>query len=428
MKKLKKNLKMSLTNIGQDTSICVNSNRIILSVHTSNKEESFIQQWREIMSRVDEFPDHEIIVIGDYNVITTVESDYNLCFWNKDEPSISIASFTCNRRVTTSQVPSTTCKERCLSSQLHKIFNESLGAIDCCVIFSPVGQDSIENLTLAFYNDEVVTIPETFAPLDWPSDHALIGTLRDEDLIFSMNMFGESVDGEIFNIYEMFTKACIDKIRADPALMQEFYRIKEEFGNEVYGGFRIHDIWDSETKYFSKVTRKVAIAGSVFLPPASNRIDTTTPFYRALYNYYQKCQGQLESLPEDSEERIGTERLLTFYSRCINSPILKEFFVDWYLELEQTPKMNFMQVIEGIINGSGLGAAISEKFSKNFNRPVNSRPLAFCIQELSMGMMNSINQNRDLIASYGYMFDFPEQFAIPGAKNKTRGLIIYRND
>lgn len=389
------------------------SNLLILSVHNSNKAAKFIDQWNSINTLLDNHTDKIVVVCGDFNATPLKRDENTLEFSDKDSLDKVIYSHRYYRNFTVSNFRSTTGKVRCLTSQIPKMLSPAFATIDGFILFSPAGKECINFTNMAVYMDRTNQYDSTneviYPPNEWPSDHALIMCfIPDKGAICSMNVFGESIEQTIpLNIFEIFTKRCWDKFQNDPHISNEFQRLKMEFIESRYPDGRLmKDLIKS--KYLSTITREYAITGSVFHPP--RRIQSRTFFYEILKEAYEKAVNDFEksllTKSNAAEIRLAVETILRFYKSCMESPFLEEFFDQWYLELESSDKIDIHDIVKYVLT--------------------NTKPLVFCLQEVSKGMMQSFIERLEYYNSLGYDFDVLENFELEGKNNKTRGLLIYQ--
>jgi hypothetical protein len=423
---------------GQDTVIINNSEFILISIHTSNNKDKFIGQWLEIKLFIDNNPSKFFIICGDFNSKPIIKTSRSLFFVDKEDYEEVILDLNFNRNINVTKYESTTGKVRCLTSQFNKMLLPAFSAIDGFITVNPIGnKDNFLENTFSGYieikDEEASFISSTneivYPPLSWPSDHAMVYLKTIFGGICSMNAFGESISNTLpLNIFEIFTKDCWDIYQSDESIRNEFSRIKKEFFNRKYlivGETEPTTIGNLiKKKHFSTLSRKYAIAGSVFKPPRFFQTREVkgeqTPFYNNLMSNYEieykkfteDLQSQFDRCTNENERNKVREILqvvttiTNFYKECMESKILEDFFNKWYLDLETSPKLE----ITGVLN------IIFEQLKPRF----------FCLQEVSEGMLQSFIEDKRIFEVQGYTFDSPEVFKLPGQQNKTRGIIFYK--
>lgn len=249
--------------IGVDTQVCeLGSNAMLVSVHMSNNEDSFIKQKQKLAELISLYPDKFVVVTGDFNAQLVLDGD-RMYFHTKDhDPRVLVEKhkkdkantlFTenptpvadksgkikppflgyltiPNRKMTLGQNPlekdppvPTTNKVRVITTQTDKILKPVASAIDWCFVVDPVGyvgSKTFVNSIVKIGEDPVVInsaavplsketkeIPLTpFAPSSWCSDHFMVESELvlggREYRIGSLNVLGESITTEAFNIFE----------------------------------------------------------------------------------------------------------------------------------------------------------------------------------------------------------------------------------
>ncbi len=262
---------MNPKEIGVDTQVCeLGSNAMLVSVHMSNNEDSFIKQKQKLAELISLYPDKFVVVTGDFNAQLVLDDD-RMYFHTKDhDPRVLVEKhqkdklsplFTenptpvvdkdgkmkppflgylalANRKMTLGQNPlekdppvPTTNKVRVITTQTDKILKPVAAAIDWCFVVDPVGyagSPTIVSSVVKIGEDPVqfnpaglVKLPlppdETgksptpppltpFAPSSWCSDHFMV----ESELVLggkayrigSLNVLGESVSTEAFNLFE----------------------------------------------------------------------------------------------------------------------------------------------------------------------------------------------------------------------------------
>lgn len=455
--------------IGQDTVIMTDDRFTLISVHNSNDRVNFVKQWTMIRNVIDNNKERTLIICGDFNAKLIQKTKKSFYFVDKEDYEEVIFDVNLDRNVKVTEFESTTAKVRCLTAQFKKMLSQAFSSIDGFVIVSPVGskEDIVEGAFSGYIEDPVFldsTHKVVYPPLSWPSDHAMIYLRTKFGGIFSMNAFGESVTDSLpLNIFEIFTKKCLETYQTNSDVRDEFSKIKNEFLNRPYtiiGSKTTTTIGRlAKEKHFSKMSRKYAIAGSIFRPPRDfDKRRDQTEFYNELcskynleynkfiedlrakkekvekersdfYNFHGKFENcdtdeekeeyldledKLETKLNEIKEIFQVVQTITgVYQEFMTSEKLEEFFNEWYLELETTQKMDIMDVVTGVMENQELN------------------PEYLCLQEVSEGMLEIFKSNKKEIEDrYRYTFDVPDQFVIGGLKdgkiNKTRGVIFYR--
>ena len=432
---------------GNDTSIIEYENFFsLISVHTSNSAEKFVEQWTNIKRYVDLNPKVTFVICGDFNARPMLDGATSVKFFNKDKDKQHKVLIRVNfdRLVNVTSYTSTTGKVRCLTAQFGKMLDQAFASIDGFITVSPV--ESTTDVILSQFagyidsNRFIQILDEPiYPPLSWPSDHALVEIDTPFGKICSMNAFGESIESTTpVNIFEIFTKRCWDLYQSNESIRNEFEKIKSDFmslGYQVIGSPNdpttgepeVKSIQEfSDLKHFAKVSRKYAVAGAVFKPPrAFDGREHQTDFYNHLtqkYNnamevyrsdvtkMYEKAalEGNLDKANVAREISHVIQTILEFYRQYMESPILEPFFNDWFLELERTTKSSVIDVLKKTL--------------------FDLKPKFFCLQEVSEGMMESIKSELPFFETIGYRvnIDFEDyRFILDGQDNKTRGLIFY---
>ena len=418
---------------GQDTVITTNDAFVLISVHTSNNTAKFIEQWTKIKNVIDSKPTLTFVICGDFNAKPVSRIQGSVSFLDKENYDEVIMDINFNRNVNVMKFESTTGKVRCLTSQFAKMLSPAFSSIDGFVVISPVGSENniVETGFSGYIDGGSSFIPSTnevvYPPLSWPSDHAMVYLKTTSGGICSMNAFGESISKDLpLNIFEIFTKKCWDIFQANESVKTEFSRIKKEFMERQYTivGETVPSTIGAliKKKHFSTLSRKYAIAGSIFRPPRAfdSRLPQTDFYNHLKSNYeieYDKFTADLQKqfdLASGNDEAQNKVReilqvvttITNFYKECMESPILENFFNEWYFELENTKKMTIVDVL----------SLSMQQLSPEY----------FCLQEVSEGMLEVLIEKKIDFGRLGYTFDIPTPFKIEGYDNKTRGIIFYK--
>ena len=359
---------------------------IVISVHLSSSACKAVKEMEEIMKVVDE-NDCKVILTGDFNHVIK-KNKKNLILFDKEKINNIVYTTTItDRSFVVSDFNSTTGKIRALTTQFNKMFQPAFASIDAFVIFYPKGETPNLCSFKSMYSEESSNSTE-FPDPSWPSDHKKIimesWDYNDLGDVYSLNCFGESVkSGPSFNIFEMMTSNAYNKFLSNPEIKEIFDELfnqfiksheffletKDEEGNKIKNLASYDEL--IKNKFYAKTTRKMVVCGSVFQPPSG--IDETSEFYIALMNEYQKEKDIFDQLPESQDKEVG-KVVLEYYNQCVNHPTLKQFFIDWFLELEQgfKGKKTYLDVIL---------KDLREK-----------KPKFYCLQELSVDMIAELKE------------------------------------
>ena len=393
--------KMSTINSVSDSiQLTINDDFLLISCHISGSSNKCIKEMNIIFDVVNQHQEKKVIICGDFNATLKKEVD-SLNIYDKEDLTLT-HSISITRDFQVSNFISTTGKSRCLTTQFNKMFKPAFASIDAFIVIYPEGFVNEKEMECKALYDQEITEEVTFPPPSFPSDHAKIKYfLEGYGWIYSFNCFGESVrSGPPLNIYEMMTQKMWDRYLSDETIQLEFQRLLSELSLVTLNEKNFKTL--VKEKILSKATRNLAICGSVFLPPSDPSINTNTVFYQTLLTVYS---NGLTAYNNSSQEiKDAASIVLNFYESCLYSPILKQFFVDWYLELEKgyEEKRSFLDVIEEDLE--------------------NNEIFAYCLQEVSDDMIEDLMTTTDF-RSMGYKVLY---FDKTDSKEKTRGAMIIK--
>jgi len=346
---------------GNDAVMYEKDNFILLGIHNSNNPEKFINQWTNIKNFVNSKNTYTVLICGDFNA-NYVKNNKTLTFLNKENNS-HLFSLDFESLFLVSTFICTSFKIRCLTTQFNKINKKISSSIDGFILFSPKIDDF--TYTSSFVDND-------FPPENWFSDHAYITCQFNNISVISCNIMGESTN---FNIYEMFTKSSYN-------LFQNYDQLYKDIPKEFFEDIK-----------FNTYGKKFEIC-NIFLPPNSPKINTNSPFYNNLKEKYD--QANLYFLINANEEEfIYVNKILDVYNNFLEHHILKNFFVEWYLEVEKQNKIKRIDFISNIL--------------------LTSRPTFFYLCEVNLDVYDQIIELNNL-----------DYTIISSEFKKTGGIIFSR--
>lgn len=379
--------------LSKDGVLYLDNKNMYISIHLSNTEATLNYQLKNLQNLVNAHPAHTIYLMGDLNVVPSTCGPNKLIFYKKNEKLKSLDDIkeqkkignTCdftNHTILFEEMPfDTTCKMRILTAQIDKIFEVASDKIDTIMVLLPKVQKKASNLlgmsnTNTNTNNSIThslhylsnkdnikenTITEnTFFPLDWCSDHALVKSvinLGDKKItVISLNASGESISGEVAtNWAEFANKDIYDFIKnnkglkelqeqmfADPKLLGGPIIIKDKENKDK----EINTLNDMRTddykKYFSDDYTK---GGLRQCDEVSNHRD---PEILKKYENLSK-----ECIIDGSTEKF--EKLQTIFTNIMNYEFINKNnekvnllqpFVKWYNDQKTVKKITILEVLK----------------------------------------------------------------------------------
>lgn len=395
-------LQTNFRKFGDDTSYILleKENLICLSVHTSNDFTKFILQWYEIIIFVKLFQDKNILICGDFNATINLDEEGKMFFIHSEKIVPIYETFKFNPVI--SNLILTTGKMRCLTSQFQKMMKEKFESIDGFIYFG----ENLEFFECKSYyyssgnTKHEITHEDEIPPSEWLSDHSMIKFKTSDFTCYSLNLFGQSVNGDNCNIFEIFTESGFNKMKTNCEILDRFNLLLLEFSN-IESKFGKHSKLIKD-KFFSKKTKKYEFVDCL-LPPNFEELNKSTElFLRLEENYNIQHRKYLNS--EISEEtEYAMAQIKEFQVKCLNDELLKPFFIDWYLEIENCEKIKIIDIINQIISEEDL-----------------SKKIIFCFQEVNESMVNLFKSQEIELNSKGFYIG-----EINPIIEDTIGLIIH---
>jgi hypothetical protein len=239
--------------------------------------------------------------------------------------------------------------------------------------------------------DSILTQP-TIAPVDWPSDHYIqsasfclnqtesvvsADTIRVADTIkvASWNVFGESVDKEAFNIFEMASQKVFDQIKSNPELESRFRAIIAT--QPDIDGKSFKDLY--KAKVFAKELRSFNLF-NVHLPPTSDQLIQSELLDKLRAKYDEEFAKMIsKAYPE---QIIYAQAIINMWNQFYEDPILSKLFIDWFNDIATSPKVSFDTVLIHYLS------------NRSFD--------VIGIQEVNKTMLTKLYELSGQIESYGY--------------------------
>ena len=407
------------TKIGQDTiyHISLTSNLIYIVVHLSNDIQTFNNQLSSLHEFCETYPDKTVIIMGDFNAIPTYSADTaSVKFYSKDlEPNEfnpdnhqGIFSFT-DRNLHVSNIQSpTTCKMRILTVQLIKFLQMVSAVIDGIIVVEPnadyIKSHHVINESGAKVFDMNIS-GNQIVPFEWASDHYVAFSnidVSDKRIkVGSWNVFGESVDKESFNIFEMATKFVFDKMESNPELESTFWNIIDS--QPDIGGKSFKDLY--KNKVFSKELRNFNLF-NIHLPPISDRLIESELLKKLQHNFDIEYKKMISTATE--QQLTYANAIMDLWNQFYNDPLLGDMFVEWFNSISTSTKTTFDQTIM--------------TYLRNHTFDILG------LQEVNQTMLNKLYKSNSQIEEMGYTMIAPSDSVNPSITTKTCGVILISND
>lgn len=407
-----------LSNIGQDT-ICYLSKRcniLFIVVHMSNDTKLFNSQLVVLKDFCDTHPDKTIVIIGDYNAIPkqSICSSNVLKFYSKDfelheltDDNFQATVCFDNRNVYVGEIDTpTTCKERVITVQIIKFLKKVSNIIDGIIIIDPVATKTISNIQsgVKIFGKDIEG--KCIAPIEWPSDHYVAHSAfehlfseheTNQIKVGSWNVFGESVNKKVYNIFEMASKYVIDKLNSDSKFETAFLRIVQS--QPDINGKTFKELYES--KVFSNELRSFNLF-NVHCPPSF--MNKRLIKCELLTELQDKYDGEYQNMISTATEQqlVYANAILNMWNEFYADPVLCDLFVGWFNDIASFPKFEFNQVVMDYL--------------KNHIFDV------FGLQEINASMLQKLRDLESEIKQYGYVLIAPSEIS-----TKTCGVLIVAN-
>lgn len=313
---------------GSDSVLTVltgSNNLCIMNVHLSSKKDMSLEQIRNAVEICNQHVENgcNAVVIGDFNCC--VNSQHFMDFFASQRFHIKPLE------------PNffTSYKTRNITNQFDKVNKEVKDKIDCAFIIS---KEKIDDVSLITYGPHGPL--ESDRPYDttYPTDHYGIVLEFAGKKIFSLNILGESVGKNSFNIFEFY-----------PA---ELYRYFADFKNarsEVNSSAEFSEFYEmgmklkKENNAYNKMLRNFPVFD--VHPPTEDYVNH--PYFSKLMETRANLISEFRSQTEDDLElRALGEKMLAYQERLINHEMTRKQTNEWLEFLIANPKERFTNILE----------------------------------------------------------------------------------
>jgi hypothetical protein len=399
------------SDIGQDTVFFIDKQRSIAyySVHLSNTPQSFQQQLVALQASIHLLTNYLVVVTGDFNA-HAVLADQSLLFYAKDVEENERKSDNAqgklafpNRKIVlgSNSVP-TSAKVRVITNQVHKMLDKISVCIDWCFVVLPEESKEeffVQSRPMVF--DRYVRNGEV-APANWCSDHFMLYSFIQSAKgarirVSSLNVLGESIESEAFNIFEFMSQAALDEFKLNPEIEKRFREIISThpgIGNESFADL-------VKRKAFSKNLRNLELM-NVHCPPFPSNNEFSI-------RLKEKYEQELLNLKNESEEvqKYATS-ISSLFQKFYTDKVLSPFFERWFSEACTIHRQKFSEVLLTYLSSSS---------SLNID--------VFALQEVSQTMRLELLSLSSRLRSMGYELVFAP--GSPSTKTKTVGALLVRS-